>query len=771
MGSQRVLLYVLATASALQAPARRRRLATSLAVNTLPEAPHAVSIDLGDGHEPLVLETGRLGRQADAAVIAKRGGTTVYTTLCVGSADGGGDFLPMSVEYQERYSSTGRTSGGYNKRDGRSNDKEILTCRLIDRPLRPTVVDGWCADLQLISWVLSYDGQYPADVLAVQAAAAALQLSTVPTLCDVGCARVVATADDDGAVAFTSDPTVEELGGVLPDRRRQRRRLRRHGRGRGRLRRRRRRRRGADAGDGRRGARRRGHRRLGGGPERLGAIPAKEAGDRVRPFPADLKAALAEAFADDVRGSVLALREGDMKAHRKKYEALDSKIVAFADERGYGKADARRAAKKLTEKCLGDVVRAEGTRSDGRATDEVRPIDVAMRPLPTAHGSAVFTRGETQSLATCTLGDNSMNLRNDDALDDAKPDKRFYLQYAPAVVRRRDGPRRRAGPPRGRPRRSRKALRAAMPDKDAFPYSVRVESLITESCGSSSMASVCGGCLALLDGGVPLRCSVAGVAMGVLLAEGEEPVVLTDILGVEDALGSMDFKVAGSAEGISAFQLDVKTLGLSAATLGDAMGQARAARLHVLSRWRTGHGRAATTLAPSVPRSKQLQVDPSFIGKIIGKGGATIKGLIDEFALSNIDVSEAGLVTVSGLDDEGVAGAVEAITALCVDDGKGGRGGGGGRGRPRYDGPMPEVDKTYAGSVVSIKNFGAFVEFDDFPGLEGLCHISELALERVRNIEKFIEVGDSFDVKVLAVDDDSKKLSLSRKAAIIDKQG
>ncbi|KAH8062910.1 polyribonucleotide nucleotidyltransferase [Aureococcus anophagefferens] len=237
--------------------------------------------------------------------------------------------------------------------------------------------------------------------------------------------------------------------------------------------------------------------------------------------------------------------------------------------------------------------------------------------------------------------------------------------------------------------------------------------------------------------------------MGVLLAEGEDPVVLTDILAVEDALGSMDFKVAGSAEGISAFQLDVKTLGLSAATLGDAMGQARAARLHVLSEMANrGTAEPATTLAPSVPRSKQLQVDPSFIGKIIGKGGATIKGLIDEFALEH-----------------------RAITALCVDDGKGGRGGGGGRGRPRYDGPMPEVDKTYAGSVVSIKNFGAFVEFDDFPGLEGLCHISELALERVRNIEKFIEVGDSFDVKVLAVDDDSKKLSLSRKAAIIDKQG
>ena len=775
MGSQRVLLYVLATASALQAPARRRRLATSLAVNTLPEAPHAVSIDLGDGHEPLVLETGRLGRQADAAVIAKRGGTTVYTTLCVGSADGGGDFLPMSVEYQERYSSTGRTSGGYNKRDGRANDKEILTCRLIDRPLRPTVVDGWCADLQLISWVLSYDGQYPADVLAVQAAAAALQLSTVPTLCDVGCARVVATADDDGAVAFVSDPTVEELeaaafqivvgsGGdsvVMVEAE------------------------GDFVGDdvavealtrATADAARVGE-AIGAWAADLrndGAIPAKEAGDRVRPFPADLKAALAEAFADDVRGSVLALREGDMKAHRKKYEALDAKIVAFADERGYGKADARRAAKKLTEKCLGDVVRAEGTRSDGRATDEVRPIDVAMRPLPTAHGSAVFTRGETQSLATCTLGDNSMNLRNDDALDDAKPDKRFYLQYAfpPSSV----GETGRVGAPGrrevGHGALAEKALRAAMPDKDAFPYSVRVESLITESCGSSSMASVCGGCLALLDGGVPLRCSVAGVAMGVLLADGEEPVVLTDILGVEDALGSMDFKVAGSAEGISAFQLDVKSLGLSAATLGDAMGQARAARLHVLSEMATrGTAEPATTLAPSVPRSKQLQVDPSFIGKIIGKGGATIKGLIDEFALSNIDVSETGLVTVSGLDDEGVAGAVEAITALCVDDGKGGRGGGGGRGRPRYDGPMPEVDKTYAGSVVSIKNFGAFVEFDDFPGLEGLCHISELALERVRNIEKFIEVGDSFDVKVLAVDDDSKKLSLSRKAAIIDKQG
>jgi len=295
---------------------------------------------------------------------------------------------------------------------------------------------------------------------------------------------------------------------------------------------------------------------------------------------------------------------------------------------------------------------------------------------------------------------------------------------------------------------------------------MRVESLITESCGSSSMASVCGGCLALLDAGVPLTTSVAGVAMGVLLDDIDDPVVLTDILGIEDALGGMDFKVAGSRDGISAFQLDVKELGLKAATLEKALAQAREARLHVLDEMASRGVDEPQALSDSVPKTKTLQVEPNKIGKIIGKGGETIRGLIADYCLANVDVDDEGAVMISGKDQEQMDACAAKILELTAEDAKGG----GRKQRAAYDGPMPEVGETYASEVVSIKTFGAFVSFGEaFPGLEGLCHISELAPDRVRNIEKFISVGDAFDVKVLAIDEDSGKLKLSRKAALADK--
>ncbi|CAH0371990.1 unnamed protein product [Pelagomonas calceolata] len=750
------LLLLLAASQALQ-PRRHTRPRTRLQVAVLPDAPHSIEIPIGDG-APLILETGRIGRQADAAVVAKRGGTTVYATLCVGDADaGGGDFLPMSIDYQERYSATGRTSGAYNKRDGRASDGEILTCRLIDRPLRPSVVDGFCGDVQVLAWVLSYDGIHEAQTLAVQACSAALQLSSVPTLTSVGCARctlsddtlttspsvteaasstfdIIVGAGSDGSVLM-----VEAEGSFAPEAQAL-----------------------AALNEAVDEAQRIGH--------AIGAWASalkKDVSDGLRPYPSELESIVEDAYGDAIREQTKALRQGDMASSRKAYGDLCQKVDGLSLEKDYTRADSSRVLKKLSSRAMCALVRSEGLRSDGRDLTTVRPIDIDMAPLPTAHGSVVFTRGETQSLATCTLGDQSMQLRVDDALE-PNTEKRFYLQYAfpPSSV----GETGRTGAPGrrevGHGALAEKALRYALPDAKTFPYSMRVESLITESCGSSSMASVCGGCLALLDAGVPLTTSVAGVAMGVLLDDVDDPVVLTDILGIEDALGGMDFKVAGSRDGISAFQLDVKELGLKAATLEKALAQAREARLHVLDEMASRGVDEPQALSDSVPKTKTLQVEPAKIGKIIGKGGETIRGLIADYCLANVDVDDEGAVMISGNDPE----QMEACAAKIVELTSEATGGGGRKQRAAYDGPMPEVGSVYASEVVSIKTFGAFVSFGEaFPGLEGLCHISELAPDRVRNIEKFISVGDAFDVKVLAIDEDSGKLKLSRKAALADK--
>ena len=616
--AMRLLLLLAAASQALQ-PQRHNRPRTQLQVAVLPDMPHSVEIPIGDG-APLILETGKIGRQADAAVVAKRGGTTVYATLCVGDADaGGGDFLPMSIDYQERYSATGRTSGAYNKRDGRASDGEILTCRLIDRPLRPSVVDGFCGDVQVLAWVLSYDGEHEAQTLAVQACSAALQLSSVPTLTSVGCARCTisdetlttspsvteaSTASFDIIVGAGSDGSVlmvEAEGSFAPEKQAL-----------------------AALNEAVSEAQRIGH-AIGEWASSL----KKEESDGLKPYPAALESLIEDAFGDDIREQTKALRSGDMASSRRAYGDLCSSVDALALEKDYTRADSSRVLKKLSSRAMCALVRSEGSRSDGRDLRTVRPIDIDMAPLPTAHGSVVFTRGETQSLATCTLGDQSMQLRVDDALE-PNTEKRFYLQYAfpPSSV----GETGRTGAPGrrevGHGALAEKALRYALPDSKTFPYSMRVESLITESCGSSSMASVCGGCLALLDAGVPLTTSVAGVAMGVLLDDVEDPVVLTDILGIEDALGGMDFKVAGSRDGISAFQLDVKELGLKAATLEKALAQAREARLHVLDEMASRGVDEPQALSDSVPKTKTLQVEPAKIGKIIGKGGETIRGLI-----------------------------------------------------------------------------------------------------------------------------------------------
>jgi len=775
-------LSLLAGAHGLGAFSKRTARRTSPRnVAELPAENEVCEFILGDdvSAAPVRFEVGRLGRQADAAVMTRRGDTMVYTTLCVGSDEGGGDFCPMSVDYQERFSASGRTSGGYNKRDGRANEKEILISRLIDRPLRPTIIDGWSSDIQIISWVLAYDGTHSPEVLAILGASAALQLSRVPTICSVGASKIelkegsedfvldAATSKTDAESALSlyvasADGSVLMVEGgahFLPEEKMNEALA------------------SASAAACRAGA------QIGAWADSMRERGLAEQKDyaMVRAFPTALRDWMSAEFDEKIKASTMALRSGDMSYHRQTLTKLDKEVMAALStapprENGeaWTKADAKRALKKLCEKTMAATVRAEALRCDGRPLTEVRPIDCEMAFLPSVHGSAVFTRGETQSLATCTLGDASMAMRNDDALVEGGPSKRFYVQYTfpPSSV----GETGRFGAPGrreiGHGALAERALRPALPKDADFPYAVRVESLITESCGSSSMATVCGGCLAMMDAGVPITRVVAGVAMGVILPDddSQQPIVLTDILGVEDALGSMDFKVAGDDQGISAFQLDVKQMGLTVETLADALAQAKVARLKVLGIMRTAQPAPRATLSANVPKQRQLKVPPGLIGKIIGPRGATIKAMIEEFSLSNLDIQEDGTVTVSAMLDESLDAASSRIEAMKEDDAAGAARREMKKAPVSYDGPMPVVGGVYGGTVAGVKTFGAFVAFDDFAGLEGLCHISELAVERIRNIEKFIQPGERLEVKVLAVDEATKKMTLSRKAVITDRQ-
>lgn len=449
---------------------------------------------------------------------------------------------------------------------------------------------------------------------------------------------------------------------------------------------------------------------------------------------------------------------------RGEMESLTSKALELFQEE-FGETNVKVALKKLLVKSMREIILETGRRADGRGVEEVRPVDITCGILPGTHGSALFTRGATQAVATATLGDSSMQQRFEGL--DGESSKRFYLQYSfpPSSV----GEVGRVGAPGrrevGHGHLAERSLSKTIPVMEDFPYSIRVESLITESSGSSSMASVCGGSLAMLDAGVPLSTVVAGVAMGLIFDEEsstEEPVILTDILGLEDALGTMDFKVAGDATGITAMQLDIKCEGLSIELLERALAQARRGRLHILEKMTSAMPSHRSELPSTVPKILQTLIPPSNIGKLIGSGGKTIRALVDELGLEALDVNDVGEVSISGFDS-----AVLEKAKAHIDAAFGPNSGGPSGGEPAYSGPMPEVGTVFKGcEVTSVKNFGAFVALgDEFPGLEGLVHISELHTDRVRNIEAFVQPGHVMDVKVLGIND--KKVKLSRKALLV----
>lgn len=430
-----------------------------------------------------------------------------------------------------------------------------------------------------------------------------------------------------------------------------------------------------------------------------------------------------------------------------------------------------------------EMAKTTGTRCDGRALNEVRRIDIEAGLLPRVHGSALFTRGETQAIATATLGDSGMKQKLDKIT--GMEAKRFYLQYTfpPSCV----GETGRVGAPGrrevGHGNLAERSLLPTLPSEEEFPYSIRVESLITESHGSSSMASVCGGSLALMDAGVPIKKPVAGIAMGMLLGDkggvsDENAVIVSDILGTEDALGTMDFKVAGDRDGITAFQLDIKCEGLTLETMAKALEQARQGRLHILDEMEKVLDNPRSDLPPTVPKMRIFSINEDSIGKVIGPGGKQIRAVIEDFELTNMDVQEDGTIQISGMSSEKLKAAEEFVNNLVAG---GGGGGGGGRGgkrepRPKYVGPMPEEGAILTGKITGIHQFGVFLEImpgaedGSTPALEGLCHVSELHIERVRNCEGFVGSmnTETLEVKFLGINAKGQ-VQLSRRQAMEEK--
>lgn len=691
---------------------------------------HTMTLSIGG--RDLTFKTGKIARQAGGAVMLQSGETIVLSTACAATKPGENiDFFPLRVDYQEKFSSTGKTLGGFIKREGRPTEKEILTSRLIDRPLRPMFEDGYFNEVQVLAYVLSYDGIHSPDPLAITAASAALAISEIPLIKPIGGVRVGLINGE-----FIINPTVEEqkksqldliLAGTedailmiegYADFLTEEQLL--------------------DAVE-------EGHvairqicqglqdwQRTIGKPKVVGELrlPSKELMHEVEKL---VGKSVKEAF--HIKEKLV--REEAIAAA----SALLMEKLCPADGSGkHAKLDVQAAFKKVQAHEMRQMILKENRRADGRTCDQIRPIAIETGLLPRTHGSALFTRGETQALAVTTLGGETMAQRYEDL--EGENSRKFYLQYSfppfsVGEVGRMGSPGRREI---GHGKLAERALAMTLPKQESFPYTIRLESNITESNGSSSMASVCGGCLALMDAGVPIRHPIAGIAMGLIL-EGNHHAILSDILGTEDALGDMDFKVAGDAKGITAFQLDIKIEGITHQIMQAALAQAKQGRLHILQKMIEVCPKAKEQLSVYAPRIETMQIKPSKIGIVIGPGGKQIRAIVEETG-AQIDINDSGIVSISATSTESMEKAKEIIWGLTAE---------------------AEIGKTYKGEVVSVVDFGCFVEI--LPGKEGLCHVSELAHQRVQNVRDICKEGDMMEVKVLDINDRGQ-IKLSRKALL-----
>jgi polyribonucleotide nucleotidyltransferase len=676
------------------------------------------------GGRKLVLETGRVARQADGAVLATLGENVVLATAVANpNVKPGQDFFPLTVNYQEKAFAAGKIPGGFFKREGRPSEKETLTSRLIDRPIRPLFPDGFRNETQVICTVLAFDGETDPDILALVASSAALTLSGIPFLGPIAGARVgylngefilnptleqTRASDLDLVVAGTRDAVmmVESEAKELAE-------------------------------ETMLSAVMFGHKQFQPVIDliiELAEAAAKEPWTLDIPDHSELLGRMREALSEDLRQ---AYAEPQKQARHEKVDAVKAKALElFAKDQ----PEVAQKVSSLFKKVEQDVVRGQildtGRRIDGRDTRTVRPIEAQVGVLPRVHGSALFTRGETQALVVATLGTGQDEQLIDALQGDSREHFLLHYNFPPFSV----GETGRMGSPGrreiGHGKLAWRATRPLLPSKDQFPYTIRVVSDITESNGSSSMATVCGTSLALMDAGVPLPRSVAGIAMG-LIKEGDRFSVLSDILGDEDHLGDMDFKVAGTEEGVTSLQMDIKIAGITEEIMRTALHQAREGRIHILGEMAQGLGQPRPEMRETVPRVTTIQIPTEKIGAVIGTGGKTIREITERTG-TKVDIGDDGVVKIASSDAMASQRAVDWIRGLTA---------------------TPEVGRIYEGKVARIVDFGAFVNF--LGNQDGLVHISELANERVGKVSDVVKEGDQVKVKVLAIDDRGKiKLSM-----------
>jgi polyribonucleotide nucleotidyltransferase len=682
------------------------------------------------GGRKLTLETGRLAKQAHGSVLITYGETVVLVTAVCTDERPGLDFFPLTCEFVEKTYAAGRIPGGFFKREGRQREEEILACRIMDRPLRPLFPDGFKKDTQIIATVLSSDRQNKADVLALTGASAAIHISDIPWNGPIVGIRVgrkdgelivyptveeQEKSDIDLVVAVSKDAIVMVEGGASEASE-------------------------AEVIDALMFA----HREAQPIIELIERMRAAVGKPKREWAPAVLDAEIAKRIKDLADGELAkATRVVNKKARYDGYAEIKKKVAeTLKAELGEDKyKSVENLVKNEFEERKAHVVRTmvieEKIRIDGRDGRTIRPIVTEAGLLPRVHGSALFQRGETQAIVATTLGTTADEQKIDSLLGETW--KRFYLHYNfPPFSTGETKPMR--GPGRreiGHGALAERALSKVMPPQDKFPYTIRIVSETLESNGSSSMAAVCGGCLSLMDAGVPVKAPVAGIAMG-LIMEGQKYAILSDILGDEDHLGDMDFKVCGTSRGITAIQMDIKISGLSREILERALDQAREGRLHILGKMAETLPAARPELSKWAPRITSVKVKPDQIRLIIGPGGKTIKGIVDQTGVS-IDVEDDGTVNVASADPDAVKRALDIIKGLTAE---------------------PEVGATYRGTVKRIADFGAFVEI--LPNVDGLVHISELAHERIERVEDVVKEGDELEVKVISIDREGR-VRLSRR--------
>jgi polyribonucleotide nucleotidyltransferase len=692
------------------------------------------SIKLGD--KELSLETGRVAKQADGAVVVRYGDTMVLVTaVCAKEPREGADFFPMTIEYRESAYSAGRIPGNYFRREGRPGEKETITSRLIDRPLRPLFPDGFRFETQVIATVISADPDNDPDVIAIIGASASLYLSDAPFTTPIAAVRVglieeryvinptyderresslnLIVAGTEEAIVMVEAGAQEVSEAIMVE------------------------------------ALMLAHKeinRLCRWQKELGKALAIEKREWSVPEPdAELVAEIEEKYSEQMRAA-LDTQNQDKQASYAAVDALKKEVSeAYASEEDpTRKQMAGKIFSTLKEKIFREDILGKRRRPDGRRFSEIRPISCEVGWLPRTHGSSLFTRGETQAIVVSTLGTKDDEQFMDD-IEKGEVKRRFMLHYnfPPYSV----GETGRVG---GSSRReighgalARRALEAVLPSAEEFPYTIRIVSDITESNGSSSMASVCGGCLSLMDAGVPIKAPVAGVAMG-LVMEGNRYAILSDIAGAEDHYGDMDFKVTGTADGITALQMDIKIEGINAQIMAEALEQARKGRLHILNVMNQTLAAPREDIAPNAPRIVTIKINPDKIRDVIGPGGKIIRAIVEETG-AKIDIEDDGTVSIASADGEAAQAAIDRIRALTAE---------------------AEIGENYLGTVSRIVDFGAFVEI--FPGVDGLLHISEISDRRVRDVRDELKEGQQVMVKCIGKE--GNKIKLSRRAVLREEQ-